>query len=221
MRGQNRLIATLLYGCGLRLIECLRLRVKDLDWDRHQLSVRQGKGRHDRVTTLPASARPALTAHMQVLRTLHERDIAAGYRGVTLPDALDRKLPSASTDWQWQWLFPATKLAVDPRSKELRRHHLHETAPQRAVRKAAVAAGIHKRVTTHTFRHSFATHLLEAGTDICTVQELLSHRDQDNDDLHPCQKERSLRGREPRRPTLDCYPDILRMDNNSRNRDPV
>lgn len=177
MSGQNRLIATLLYGAGLRLIECLRLRVKDLDWERHQLCVRRGKGRRDRYTTLPTSARPALTAHIETLHRLHQRDLQAGYRGATLPDALDRKFPSASRAWPWQWLFPATRLALDSRSGELRRHHLHETATQRAVRKAAGAAGLQKRVTTHTFRHSFATHLLESGTDIRTIQELLGHRD--------------------------------------------
>jgi len=177
MNGQNRLIVTLLYGGGLRLIECLRLRVKDLDWERHQLCVRQGKGRRDRFTTLPASARPAISAHMEKLHALHRRDLKAGYRGATLPDALDRKFPSASRAWPWQWLFPATRLALDPRSGEWRRHHVHETATQRAVRKAAVAAGLQKRVTTHTFCHSFATHILEAGTDIRTIQELLGHRD--------------------------------------------
>ena len=164
MNGQNRLVATLLYGGGLRLIECLRLRVKDLDWERHQLCIRQGKGRRDRYTTLPASARPAITAHIETLRRLHQGDLRAGFRGAQLPDPLDRK-------------FPATRLALEPRSGELRRYHLHESATQRAVRKAAVAGGLQKRVTTHTFRHSFATHLLESGTDIRTIQELLGHRD--------------------------------------------
>jgi integron integrase len=177
MNGQNRLIATLLYGGGLRLIEGLRLRVKDLDWERHQLCIRQGKGRRDRYTTLPASARQAITAHIETLRRLHQRDLGAGFRGVQLPDALDRKFPSASRAWPWQWLFPATRLVLDPRSGELRRYQVHESATQRAVRKAAVAAGLQKRVTTHTFRHSFATHLLESGTDIRTIQELLGHRD--------------------------------------------
>ena len=177
LRGRDELIVTLLYGGGLRLSECLRLRVKDLDWDRQQLCIRGGKGRRDRYTTLPTSIRPELGAHLERLRASHEHDLASGFSGVTLPEALTRKYPGAARSWSWQWIFPATRLTIDRASGEHRRHHLHETAPQRAVRRATAAAGIEKRVTTHTFRHSFATHLLEAGTDIRTVQELLGHRD--------------------------------------------
>ncbi|MCP4039391.1 MAG: integron integrase, partial [bacterium] len=127
MDGRNKLVATLLYGGGLRLIECLRLRVKDVDWERRQLCVRQGKGRRDRFTTLPASLHEPLGKHIEALRVLHQRDLAAGFRGVTLPDALERKSPSASRAWSRQWLFPATRLTRDPETGELRRHHLHET----------------------------------------------------------------------------------------------
>lgn len=177
LQGQNHLIATLLYGGGLRLIECLRLRVKDLDWDRHQVCVRHGKGKVDRFTTLPASVRPGLSRHLDRVRALHQRDLSGGLGGAALPHALAQKLGGASRAWPWQWLFPARTLSRDPTTGELRRHHLHESGPQRAVRAAALRIGLTKRVTTHTFRHSFATHLLESGTDIRTVQELLGHRD--------------------------------------------
>jgi integron integrase len=177
LQGTQRLQATLLYGGGLRLLECLRLRVKDVDADRGQLAVRQGKGRRDRAAPLPRRVREPLARHLQTVRDLHRRDLEAGYAGVRLPDALERKYPSARREWAWQWLFPASRLARDPRSGDLLRHHRHPTALQRAVKKAARRAGIAKRVTCHTFRHSFATHLLEDGADIRTVQELLGHRD--------------------------------------------
>ncbi len=177
LHGTKRLQATLLYGAGLRLMECLRLRVKDLDPARGQLTVRQGKGRRDRITTLPRRLHGPLERHLEAVRDLHRRDLAEGYAGVPLPDALERKYPGAARDWGWQWVFPASRLSRDPRSGRRVRYHLHPTALQRAVKQAARAAGLPKRVTCHIFPHSFATHLLEAGADIRTVQELLGHRD--------------------------------------------
>lgn len=169
--------ATLLYGGGLRLLECLRLRVKDIDFDRHQLVVRQGKGDRDRITVLPSRAEAALRDHLETVRGLHTRDLAQGLGRVPLPDALDRKYPAAGLEWAWQYAFPATRLGRDPETRRRFRHHLHESALQRAVKRAARHSDLPKRVTCHTLRHSFATHLLEDGTDIRTVQKLLGHRD--------------------------------------------
>jgi integron integrase len=177
MEGTPRLVAMLLYGSGLRLLECLRLRIKDLDYGREQLLVRAGKGGKDRVTMLPAALRPSLTAHVSRVRALHERDLAAGAGWVTLPDAFGRKAPGAARELAWQWVFPAARHYTDPLTREQRRHHLHESVVQRAVKEAVRHAGVTKRASCHTFRHSFATHLLEDGYDIRTVQQLLGHRD--------------------------------------------
>lgn len=180
MHGTQRLIATLLYGSGMRLIEGLRLRVKDLDFGRNQLCVRQGKGRKDRYTTLPGSLRDAMHEHLAGVARLHRHDLREGVGCAPVPFALERKLgPGEARSWQWQWVFPSARLSVHPRSGALLRYHLHPSGPQRAVRAAARSAGLQKRITTHTLRHSFATHLLEAGTDIRTIQELLGHRDLD------------------------------------------
>jgi integron integrase len=175
--GAYRLVGTLLYGSGLRLLEALRLRVKDVDFARHQVVVRRGKGAQDRATTLPQRIEPELHRHLEQVHWLHQRDLADGLDGAALPGALERKLPTASREWAWQWVFPATRTYTDRDTGRRYRHHLHETAVQRAVKQAADAARIPKRVTCHTFRHSFATHLLEDGTDIRTVQELLGHRE--------------------------------------------
>jgi integron integrase len=177
MEGVPRLMATLLYGSGLRLLECCRLRVKDVDFDRNQLVVRQGKGGRDRTTLLPASLKSALGQHIERVRSQHDRDRAAGAGWVAMPDALARKLPSAGREWPWQWVFPATRSYIDREWGQKRRHHLHETVVQRAVRVGVRASGISKRASCHTFRHSFATHLLEDGIDIRTIQELLGHKD--------------------------------------------
>ena len=176
-RAPYQLVGQLLYGAGLRLMEGLELRVKDLDLARGELLVRAGKGGKDRVTVLPAVAGGALVGHLARVRAVHARDLADGGGRVATPGALARKMPAAAASWPWQWVFPATSRYRDPATGAWRRHHMHETAVQRAVRDAAVRAGIPRRITCHTFRHSFATHLLEAGYDIRTVQELLGHRD--------------------------------------------
>jgi integron integrase len=177
LEGQHRLAAGLLYGAGLRILECLRLRVKDVDFARKEILVRDGKGFKDRVTMLPQSLIPALQQHLERVKALHEQDLQAGYGAVFLPNALDRKYPNAAREWGWQYVFPSANLSTDPRSGEVRRHHVQDQAVQRAVKQAVRKAGLVKPATPHTFRHSFATHLLEGGYDIRTVQELLGHSD--------------------------------------------
>ncbi len=175
--GTQHLMAALLYGTGMRLMECVRLRVQDVDFSYHQIVVRDGKGQKDRVVPLPARLEEPLQAHLREVRALHEQDLAQGYGEVFLPDALARKWPNAPKEWIWQYLFPSGRLSVDPRSGKTRRHHVHENGLQKAVKAAAQRAGIPKRVNCHCLRHSFATHLLESGYDIRTLQELLGHAD--------------------------------------------
>lgn len=176
-KGTPGLIVKLLYGTGLRLMEGLRLRVKDIDFARHQITVRGGKGDKDRVTMLPASLIEPLRAHLAERRRWHDKDLATGMADVELPHALERKYPNAGKEWGWQYIFAAAGYSADPRTGVIRRHHIHEKTIQRQVKDAARAAGINKPTSPHTLRHSFATHLLETGTDIRTIQELLGHSD--------------------------------------------
>jgi integron integrase len=177
LNGTSWLLASLLYGTGMRLLEGLRLRVKDVDFERRELIVRSGKGAKDRVTVLPENLMLPLRDQLSRAKVRHDRDLEAGFGSVWMPDALAIKYPSASRSWGWQWVFPSTTRSTDPRSGEIHRHHLHEATVQKAVATAARRAGIIKPCSPHVLRHSFATHLLQAGYDIRTVQELLGHSD--------------------------------------------
>ena len=177
MNGRQRLMASLLYGTGMRLMDCVRLRVQDIDFEYRQIVIRDGKGKKDRVVPLPERMIEILKAHLKEVQELHRNDLENGGGEVYLPDALFRKYPSAAREWGWQYVFPSGRLSVDPRSGKVRRHHIHENGLQKAVKKATAQAEITKRVNCHALRHSFATHLLENGYDIRTVQELLGHAD--------------------------------------------
>jgi len=177
MSDVHQLMAKLIYGSGLRLMECVRLRVKDIDFEYTQLVVRDAKGAKERVTMLPESLKPSLKEHLERVKMLHKEDLSKGYGCVFLPYALERKYPKAICEWGWQYVFPAKILSKDPRTGVIRRHHMHENSLQKAVKNAVRLAGITKQVSVHTFRHSFATHLLENGYDIRTIQELLGHKD--------------------------------------------
>jgi len=177
LQGRSWLMASLLYGSGLRLMECARLRVKDVEFSRHEIIVRGGKGDKDRITMLPAALIAPLQLHLEKVKVLHTQDLAEGFGDVALPLALAQKYPNAGKEWGWQYVFPASKRSIDPYSGKERRHHIDEQTLQRAVKQAIKSADIHKPASSHTLRHSFATHLLQTGYDIRTVQELLGHKD--------------------------------------------
>lgn len=177
MTGVAQLMTKILYGSGIRLAECLRLRVKDIDFGNRQIMVRDGKGEDDRATILPDSVIPPLEAHLKTVQAIHQKDLKDGFGETSLPYALSKKYPSAAKEWMWQYVFPASVRSVDPVSKRTKRHHLDPSVLQKAIRQSALSIGLTKPVTPHTFRHSFATHLLQSGYDIRTIQELLGHKD--------------------------------------------
>ena len=177
MKGTPKLIAQLLYGSGLRITECLRLRIKDIDFSNHQVIVRDGKGENDRATILPDSLVSILKSQIEITRLIHQKDLKEGFGEVSLPYALDKKYPNAPKEFAWQYVFPSLIRSVDPISKRTKRHHLDVTVVQKAVRQAVLASGLDKPISPHTFRHTFATQLLQNGYDIRTVQELLGHKD--------------------------------------------